>query len=80
MRIRDRISKLIDVKTFITFSITGLFIYLGAQQIISADKKEGGGKDAKTGNGKQEPDGIFLHRSICTQKAFASEDRKGSGF
>ncbi|WP_295092690.1 hypothetical protein [Ruminococcus sp.] len=38
MRIRDRISKLIDVKTFITFSITGLFIYLGAQQIISADK------------------------------------------
>lgn len=28
MKIRDRIAKLIDVKTIVTFSLTGAFVYL----------------------------------------------------
>ncbi len=28
MKIRDRIAKLIDVKTIITFALTGTFVYL----------------------------------------------------
>ena len=38
MRIKDRIAKLIDVKTIITFAVTGLFCYLGAKGQIPPDK------------------------------------------
>jgi hypothetical protein len=35
---KDRLIKLIDVKTIVTFAITGLFCYLGVIGKISADK------------------------------------------
>ena len=35
---KERLTKLIDVKTIVTFAITGLFCYLGAIGKISADK------------------------------------------
>ena len=38
MKIKDRLAKLIDVKTIVTFAITGLFCYLGATKKIEADK------------------------------------------
>lgn len=38
MKIKDRLAKLIDVKTIITFAVTGLFCYLGATEEIPPDK------------------------------------------
>lgn len=38
MKFKDRLSKLIDVKTIVTFAITALFWYLGASLKISSDK------------------------------------------
>lgn len=38
MKIKDRLAKLIDVKTIVTFTITALFWYLGAIGKIEADK------------------------------------------
>lgn len=38
MKIKDRLAKLIDVKTIVTFAITALFWYLGAIGKIEADK------------------------------------------
>ena len=38
MKIKDRLAKLIDVKTIVTFAVTGLFWYLGATGKIEADK------------------------------------------
>lgn len=38
MKFKDRLSKLIDVKTIVTFAITALFWYLGASLKISPDK------------------------------------------
>jgi hypothetical protein len=38
MKIKDRLAKLIDVKTIVTFAITTLFWYLGAKGTIEADK------------------------------------------
>ena len=38
MKIKDRFSKLIDVKTIVTFAITALFWYLGAKGEIESDK------------------------------------------
>ena len=38
MKIKDRLAKLIDVKTIVTFAITALFWYLGAKGKIEADK------------------------------------------
>lgn len=38
MKIKDRLAKLIDVKTIVTFVITALFWYLGAIGKIEADK------------------------------------------
>lgn len=35
---KERLTKLIDVKTIVTFAITGLFCYLGVVGKISADK------------------------------------------
>lgn len=35
---KERLTKLIDVKTIVTFAITGLFCYLGVIGKISADK------------------------------------------
>ena len=34
----QKIVKLIDVKTIVTFAVTGLFCYLGATGTIEADK------------------------------------------
>lgn len=38
MKIKDRLAKLIDVKTIVTFAITALFWYLGAIGKIPPDK------------------------------------------
>lgn len=38
MKIKDRLAKLIDVKTIITFAVTGLFCYLGKTGEIPSDK------------------------------------------
>lgn len=38
MKFKDRLAKLIDVKTIVTFAITALFWYLGASLKISSDK------------------------------------------
>lgn len=38
MKIKDRLAKLIDVKTIVTFAITALFWYLGATSKIESDK------------------------------------------
>ena len=38
MKIKDRLAKLIDVKTIITFAVTGLFCYLGITGEIPSDK------------------------------------------
>ena len=38
MKIKDRLAKLIDVKTIVTFAITALFWHLGATGKIEADK------------------------------------------
>ena len=38
MKIKDRLAKLIDVKTIVTFAITALFWYLGATGKIESDK------------------------------------------
>ena len=38
MKIKDRLAKLIDVKTIITFAVTALFFYLGAIGEIPSDK------------------------------------------
>lgn len=38
MKIKDRLAKLIDVKTIVTFAITALFWYLGAAGKIESDK------------------------------------------
>lgn len=38
MKIKDRLAKLIDVKTIITFAVTGLFCYLGTTGEIPSDK------------------------------------------
>ena len=38
MKFKDRISKLIDVKTIVTFAVTALFWYLGAIGKIPPDK------------------------------------------
>ena len=38
MKIKDRLAKIIDVKTIITFAVTGLFWYLGAKMQIPPDK------------------------------------------
>lgn len=38
MKIKDRLVKLIDVKTIVTFAITVLFWYLGATGKIASDK------------------------------------------
>lgn len=35
---KERIAKLIDVKTLITFAIVGLTVYLGAIESITPDK------------------------------------------
>lgn len=35
---KERLTKLIDVKTIVTFAITGLFCYLGVIGKISPDK------------------------------------------
>lgn len=38
MKIKDRLAKLIDVKTIVTFAVTALFWYLGATGKIESDK------------------------------------------
>lgn len=38
MKIKDKLAKLIDVKTIVTFAITALFWYLGATGKIESDK------------------------------------------
>lgn len=38
MKIKDRLAKLIDVKTIVTFATTALFWYLGATGKIESDK------------------------------------------
>lgn len=37
MKIRDRIGKLIDVKTIVTFALTGAFVYLSVSGKIDPD-------------------------------------------
>lgn len=38
MKIKDKLAKLIDVKTIVTFATTALFWYLGATGKIESDK------------------------------------------
>lgn len=38
MKIKDRLAKLIDVKTIVTFATTALFWHLGATGKIESDK------------------------------------------
>lgn len=35
---KEKITKLIDVKTIVTFAVTGLFCYLSATDRVAADK------------------------------------------
>ena len=37
MKIRERIAKLIDVKTLVTFTLTGAFTYLSVRGSVSPD-------------------------------------------
>lgn len=37
MKIKDRLAKLIDVKTLVTFTLTGAFTYLSVRGSVSPD-------------------------------------------
>lgn len=37
MRIKDRLAKLIDVKTLVTFTLTGAFTYLSVRGSVSSE-------------------------------------------